>query len=194
LKDPSVFREGSQATFYTQGWILGQGVAVREIGHEVSPPGASIDTARTALQVAQRRQSLSDTDLRGRIKNADMIVVGKVISVRRAATAKGGKRIITEHDPDWKEATIRVESALKGARGGGEIVVRFPGSEDVAYRNVPRFKTSQSGVFLLKKDSVTGLPKASIRGTRVNAYVAPNPLDCLSRADSGRVKRLMKQK
>src|SRR5882672_9083092 len=33
-KDPSAFRDGTQGTFYTDGWIFGSGVAVRELGHE----------------------------------------------------------------------------------------------------------------------------------------------------------------
>ena len=29
LKDPSAFQQGMQATFYTEGWIFGAGVAVK---------------------------------------------------------------------------------------------------------------------------------------------------------------------
>ena len=32
---PGSLEPGSQATFYTTGWIFGQGVAVREVGHEL---------------------------------------------------------------------------------------------------------------------------------------------------------------
>src|SRR5437867_10403651 len=32
---PGSLKPGSQATFYTTGWIFGQGVAVREVGHEL---------------------------------------------------------------------------------------------------------------------------------------------------------------
>src|SRR6266436_260178 len=37
LKDPSAFQQGIQATFYTEGWIFGSGVAVKELGHELGP-------------------------------------------------------------------------------------------------------------------------------------------------------------
>src|SRR5437667_8721223 len=33
VKDASAFQEGTQATFYTDGWIFGSGVAVKELGH-----------------------------------------------------------------------------------------------------------------------------------------------------------------
>src|SRR5260370_20788519 len=39
VKDPSAFRDGTQATFYTDGWIFGSGVAVKELGHEIPPSG-----------------------------------------------------------------------------------------------------------------------------------------------------------
>src|SRR2546422_4740855 len=35
---PGSLKVGTQATFYTTGWIFGRGVAVREVGHE---PGRS---------------------------------------------------------------------------------------------------------------------------------------------------------
>src|SRR5437870_8844435 len=34
VKDPSAFQQGMQATFYTEGWIFGAGVAVKELGNE----------------------------------------------------------------------------------------------------------------------------------------------------------------
>src|SRR5207302_11410442 len=46
LKDPSAFQQGTQATFYTEGWIFGSGVAVKEVGHEFKP--SSGDTTKPA--------------------------------------------------------------------------------------------------------------------------------------------------
>src|SRR5215469_1438387 len=44
VKDPSAFQEGSHGTFYTDGWIFGSGVAVKELGHEL---GAAAEPAPT---------------------------------------------------------------------------------------------------------------------------------------------------
>src|SRR2546422_9974741 len=41
LKDPSAFQQGTQATFYTEGWIFGSGVAVKELGHEFNSGGGA---------------------------------------------------------------------------------------------------------------------------------------------------------
>src|SRR5437764_39683 len=35
VKDASAFQEGAHATFYTDGWIFGSGVAVKELGHRI---------------------------------------------------------------------------------------------------------------------------------------------------------------
>src|SRR5260370_11914776 len=37
LKDPSAFQQGTQATFYTEGWIFRSRIAVKELRHEFSP-------------------------------------------------------------------------------------------------------------------------------------------------------------
>src|SRR5690242_21613573 len=34
VKDASAFQEGTHATFYTDGWIFGSGVAVKELGQD----------------------------------------------------------------------------------------------------------------------------------------------------------------
>ena len=194
LKDPSKFNEGTQPTFYTQGWILGQGTALKEVGHEVTPVTLALQPGQVEKHVALERQKQQEEELRARIKSADMVVAGRVVSVRQAATATGGKKFITEHDPNWQEATIKVESAMKGASGVENVVVRFPGSEDVLYYDLPKFKADQEGVFLLKKDVVTGLPKAMMGTAEVDAYVAQKPVDLLPKADTSRVMRLMKRK
>ena len=46
LKDPSAFQQGTQATFYTEGWIFGSGVAVKELGHEFG--SGSSETSKQA--------------------------------------------------------------------------------------------------------------------------------------------------
>ncbi len=61
LKDPSAFQQGTQATFYTEGWIFGSGVAVKELGHEFrcgtgeAAKPASRLRARSGLARGRRR-------------------------------------------------------------------------------------------------------------------------------------------
>ena len=193
VQDSALFRGGTQATFYADGWIFGEGVAVREVGHEPSP--VAMRTAapgQNASEVSQTRKQLSDDELRARIQAADMVMVGRVLSVRQATLAAAGDRPprITEHDPTWQEAVIRVVSGLKGVQADQEVVVRFPGSLDVAWHGAPKFKVGQEGTFLLQKDRVTGTPKTILAGAPVDAYTALDAKDALPTDQADRVRRL----
>jgi hypothetical protein len=197
VKDPSPFQEGVQATFYAVGWILGEGIAVREVGHEISPvtlEAGAISQKREEIMAIGRE--LSDAELRARIQAADVVIVGRVVRVGAETIAAAGGPTVTidsEHAPQWQEAIIRVESAIKGAEAGQEIVLRFPASDDVAWFQVPKFKEGQERTFILQKDQVSGTPKAMLAGAEVNAYTALKPQDALSRQEAERVRTLAKE-
>jgi hypothetical protein len=82
---------------------------------------------------------------------------------------------ISEHDPLWHEAVVNVESVEKGSTRQKQVVVRFPGSNDVRWRNDPKFRPGQQGVFLLNVAAPTGAGAAkatSLPGTRGAALTA----------------------
>ena len=189
---------GMQATFYTTGWIYGRWITVREVGHEpIVPQLATVAGAGgTAHQdlVARARQQVDDADLKARIQTAAMVVVGRVEQIRPPAYtgAPAPHKRFTEHDPNWQEAIIHVDEALKGATAGERVVVRFPGSRDVAFVGTPKFAAGQEGTFLLRKDSATGSPLALMAGQTVQAYTALHRLDVLSKQDAPHVRTLMR--
>jgi len=122
---PGSLKPGTQATFYTTGWIFGRGVAVREVGHE---PGRSpVVVADQQEAVARARRDVNDAELRAHIEKAAMVVAGRVEQVRPAelAAAPARPKRITEHDADWQEAIIQVEDGLKGARAGRKSLCGF---------------------------------------------------------------------
>ncbi len=188
---------GMQATFYTTGWIYGRWITVREVGHEaIGPQLATVAGTGTAQQdlVAKARQQVNDADLKARIQAAAMVVVGRVEQIRPPAYtgAPARPRRFTEHDPNWQEAIIHVDEGLKGATAGERVVVRFPGSRDVAFVGTPRFAAGQEGTFLLRKDTATGSPLALMAGQTVQAYTALHRLDVLSKQDAQHVRTLMR--
>jgi len=186
-------KPGTQATFYTTGWIFGRGVAVREVGHE---PGRSpVVVADQEAAVAKARLEVNDADLLAHIQRAAMVVEGRVAQVRPAELAgtPAHPMRITEHDAQWQEAIIQVDDGLKGARAGEQVVVRFPGSHDVAWVGAPRFAVGQEGTFLLHKDSTSGSPSAMIAGRSVPAYTALHQLDVLTKQDATRVRALIRK-
>ena len=197
VKDAAPFREGVQATFYAEGWILGEGLAVREVGHEVSRArlGAA-EMSRKQAEFAQIRKKRVDAALSARIRTADVVVFGRVLRVRKRtmpAMAVQPSLPITEHDPNWQEAVIKVESGIKGAQADQEIIVRFPGTLDVAWADFPKFKEGQQRAFILRRDRLSGIPKAMLAGVEVDAYVVSGPEDVLPKEELDRVKRLSGQ-
>ncbi|HEV8398861.1 MAG TPA: hypothetical protein VGQ18_03375 [Gemmatimonadales bacterium] len=189
---------GLQATFYTAGWIFGQGITVREVGHEPIRAQVAGVAAAGAIQqdsVARARQQVNDANLKARLQAAAMVVVGRVEQVRPPAytAAPTRPRRFTEHDPDWQEALIHVDDAIKGAQAGQTVVVRFPGSHDVAYVGTPKFTAGQEGTFLLQKDTATGSPLTVMGGQSVQAYTALHRLDVLTKQDAQRVRAVMRQ-
>jgi len=190
---------GLHATFYTSGWIYGQVITVREVGHETIGPqlAAAVGSTGTAQQdlVTKARQQVNDADLKARIQAAAMVVVGRVEQLRPmayGAPARPRPKRFTEHDPNWQEAIILVDEGLKGATAGERVVVRFPSSRDVAFVATPRLAAGQEGTFLLQKDTATGSPLSVMAGQSVQAYTALHRLDVRARQDAPHVRTLMR--
>jgi len=197
MKDLSAFQQGTQATFYTEGWIFGSGVAVKELGHEFNPgggtPASGADTAESALVQAQTQ--ISDQDLQNRIASSELVVIGRVTDVHRWTIPKSAasRYHTSEHSADWHEAVLQIDSVLKGTKPKkGKMVVRFPLSRDVAWVNSPKFEKLQRGIFFLKKDQVSGDPRASLGGYQVDVYTCLKPGDWLPMSDETRVRSLLK--
>ena len=111
--DPSPLRGGVQATFYNQARIFGEGVAVREVGHELVVQATGVAQGQDAQTFHQQRQ---DEQLRARIAAADMVMVGRVVSVGPSTLSQFEPTgPVTEHNPGWQEAVVEVETGIKGA-------------------------------------------------------------------------------
>jgi hypothetical protein len=188
--DAAALPVGSRFKFFAQGWIYGTGVAVRELRHEaVSGESPTAEAPRMTPQL------LSDSQLKGRLDAADIVVTGRVSAVRvlrRPMLAGTTRPRISEHAPNWQEATVRVETTLKGAAGSREVIVRFPGSWDVAWASHPKLKEGQTGTFILKKDEVTGAGAPITSAPSVAAHTALDPADVLPIAQQARVRELLR--
>jgi hypothetical protein len=198
VKDPSAFQPGMEVTFYTDGWMFGSGVAVKELSHTINPsgakPGETVRAAEKAL--GQIEQQISDQELKQRLASADFVVIARVTDVRKWATPEVASvpHRVTEHDPDWHDAVIKIESVLKGPKPKkNKLVVRFPQCNDVAWAHAPKFEKHEEGIFFLKKDEVSGAPVALLDGTQVNAYTCLRPGDWLPKSEEARVRSLLKK-
>lgn len=197
VKDPGAFRPGMEVTFYTDGWIFGSGVAVKELCHTVRPSGGKRGGAGAEEKViGQIQQQVSDQELRQRLASADFVVIARVTDVRTwtAPEVASVPHRVTEHDPDWHDAVIKIESVLKGPKiKKNKLVVRFPQCNDVAWIHSPKFEKHQEGIFFLKRDEVSGAPVALLEGTEVNAYTCLRSGDWLPKSEAARVRSLLRK-
>lgn len=153
FKKPTSLRKGSSRTFYTNGWIFGNSLAVDVVG-------TAEETASRATAGVVRRANVASEDkvLSARLASAKLAVVGKVATVE-----KSEKQIthISEHDPNWHEATIEVDEVIKGKKGTTQATVLFPNSDDVRWYKAGKFATGQQGIWMLQpgtKQDPAGIP------------------------------------
>lgn len=194
VKDPAAFQEGTQATFYTEGWIFGSGVAVKELGHAAPPSGGASGAAETAEKPVETAPSeISDQDLQRLLANCDYVVIGRITDVHPWTVPKSAapRYRTSEHSANWQEAVLHVQSVLKGPKPKkNKIVIRFPLSRDVAWVSAPKFEPGQQGVFILQKDEVSG---ASSGGYKADVYTCLRPGDWLPMTEEARVRSLVKK-
>ena len=190
VKNPSAFQEGTHATFYTDGWIFGAGVAVKELGHELGAAPGPVQAS--GAQKSEKGDEISDQELMERMKASDFVVVGRVTDVHKWNAPKpksGAPSRVSEHEPDWHEAVVEVQSVLKGGKvKGNKVIVRFPNRNDVAWVNSPKFEKNQRGIFCLNRDQSTGAP--GYAGS--NVYTCLGHGDALPISEEARVRSLLK--
>lgn len=196
VKDASAFQEGTHARFYTHGWIFGSGVAVKEIGHELGAAAETAPMTTAAKTLGQEQDKISDQELLDRMKASDFVLVGRVTDIHKWIAPKpksGAPSRVTEHDPDWHEAVVEVQSVLKGGKvKGNKVIVRFPNRNDVAWVSSPKFEKNQRGIFCLNRDQSTGQPTTKMGGQQVNVYTCLGHGDALPISEEARVRSLLK--
>jgi hypothetical protein len=176
LAQPGSATAGQQVTFFAKGWLLGDSVAVIEVGRAAT----ATRPEQLREQVRATRQQMADEALGGEIASAEAIVAGTVAGVRPANIPHLG----SEHDPDWHEADIAVEAVLKGSVPGKTITLLFPRSDDVMWHDAPKFATGQRGAWLLHRR------QAKLRGV-TDQYTALRPMDFQGPEQLDRIKRLI---
>jgi hypothetical protein len=161
-------REGQQAVFFTNGWLYGDSIAVVEVGRLPPKQGG----ARLRQQIADANRHIAEQALMDRIDPTALIVAGRVVE-SRPAPEQERRGPITEHDPDWWEAIIQVESVEKGSYPETFLPILFPNSTDEMWIDAPKFRQGDEGVWLLRQDQQEkGWPT-----TRRSGYTALNPRD-----------------
>lgn len=133
---------GQASTFFLDVDAFGESASGVEIGRFTQQAG---DEVRNGQLVAEARGMRNDRELVRRVKMAEQIVQGRVISVEPAAIEEP----VSEHAAHWHKAVIEVQSVIKGQPGTQTVTMYFPTSEDRTWRDSPHYALGQEGVWLL---------------------------------------------
>lgn len=190
LPEGSDLTAGARRTFWCVGWMLGRGIAVQAL--EVTEEIEAADAAGAAA--ADPAARLKEEQLTNRVAGSDLIVRGFVSDVRTVTPIVPR---VSEHDPDWHEAVVTVDSVTKGSvPAAADVVVAFPLSRDVIWYNAPKFSVGQRGVWLLHAASDADVPDehaAALAARPYETFTALDPLDFLPETDEERVATLAEQ-
>ena len=136
--------------FVTDRWIFGKSIAVRNLGDfEVKDDQPRL-MKKIKAKINKVKQQDDQKSLEQRLKQARLVFSGEVMATKSIpATGRGA---LSEHNPEWTEARVKVTRAFKGlAKNQTEITIVFPNSMDVMWFNVPKFKEKDTGVWILEK-------------------------------------------
>jgi hypothetical protein len=181
LKEPKSVKEDEKLLFFANAGTFGKSVSVVEVGHT----SAEGESAQIRRQISDARKKQADRKLQQRLAKAEIVIEGKVTDVKPVARA-GEEDPVSEHDPEWWEATVQIQSTQKGKPKGQTVVVYFPHSSDIRWAQAPKLKKGQEGVFSLHNLEDK---KRAIKG-----YAVTDPLDVHPKNQLERVRALIKAK
>ena len=180
---PQSMKVGQQAVFFTNGLLYGESIVVAEVGHL----SAGRDSSLLRRDIEASLQKIADTALSARLVRAALVVSGRVSEIR-PAPERAQRPPDTEHNPEWRQAVVEIETAEKGTLSEKTVVILFPASYDEVWMVSPKFQVGQRGIWILQKDQdEKGWPLLRLPG-----YTALNPLDFQPIEQLDRIRRVLK--
>ncbi len=158
LREPGSLGPGDSATFYTRLGSMGRGLTVIELAHILIPDLGAMEERVMAAAAATESAlaGLSNSELRARIQQADVVLLGRVTAIREmpaAALATEKQGPLSEHDPMWQQAVVEVQERIKGLEGETRrISVRFAASTDIRWFRSPKLTVGEERIFMLDRD------------------------------------------
>jgi len=153
---------GDQALFFAEGLMYGR-----------KPLTKATNGARSRVDTVMAAQP--DARLRTRVASAALVVTGRVAAT--APIAPDVRLPISEHDPEWRRATVDIEGVEKGGHDASSVQVTFASSRDVAWYEAPKLREGDRGVFLLHRSEAVSAVGAAARDLTANDFVVLDPLD-----------------
>jgi hypothetical protein len=176
--------QGTTVIFYARTQLIADSLVLEEVSHQSLPSAtASPEGLYDALAAH------GDAPLVERWRRRVVVVVGRVSNVGPMVAAAGPTDTdvpVSEHDPQWQEAVVEVDSVIKGAVSG-PVVIIYAASLDVAWYRAPKYHPGQTGVFLLHQEDVP----AAAATQYADVYTSLDPADVVPIEDQARVRALI---
>lgn len=172
---PQQLPPGTEAVFFTTGWIHAEEIAVHEIGH-LAPDATEVARAAVAR--------LPDLHLLDRLAQARLVVLAEVQSTARL------RRPRERRAPHWARARLTVITSLKGR--AREATLYFPTSDSHHWFRAKRPRRGQRRVFILHaedKHAVQWLHEEE----RNAVYTALDPADIQPEARLDHIRALLRE-
>jgi len=142
-------RAGDEATFFANGVVYGQDLAVAEVGR-VSPQEtarmAAVETGMVEHPVQAALAELAQDEVIEHARSAAAVVRAQVTGLRMVPRSGPPQ----EHDPHWWIATLRADLVVTGELvAPTDLSVLYANSLDVRWRHHLKPKAGQGGLWLL---------------------------------------------
>jgi hypothetical protein len=171
---PESLALGQQVVFFTNSWIHGGGIAVREVAH--------LDVGQADV-VAEAVAKLPEDHLLEVLQAAELVVDAEVVSIGPAEKVSRDRRAAW-----WAPAGLKIKKVLRG-EPRESAVVYFPTADWPPWTNAPRFKQGQRGIFILH--SRTENATRSEAALEAGSFVAVDPADFQPESQLPQVKKLL---
>jgi hypothetical protein len=189
-RDTASLFEGVNYAFLANGVSLDTGVVLAEVALLDASSAKSRSAAANRIRAA--RIAAEDARLQQHLAQADVVLLGAVRSVARAATRDSSvrsRRVVGE--AQWKIGQIAVRYSWRGdtamLRYG--IPLLFPGSSHIRWAGAPRLRPGDSALYLAHRGT---LPTVLRSGRDSTAFFVLHEIDVHTVAESSRVARLLK--
>jgi hypothetical protein len=171
---PENLSSGQRAVFFTNSWIHGRGIAVREVQH--------IDVHEED-EVASAVAQLPQVHLTGRLRNAELVVDAKVVRID-PVERKSFERNVAH----WVAAPLEINRVLRG-QSREPAIVYFPTSDHPLWARAPRFSEGQRGIFILHAPDRNRSPSEA--SLDAGSLVALDPADFQPQSELDKVQQLL---
>jgi hypothetical protein len=194
LQSVQGIRPGQLATFFARSWHYGETIGVVEVGRTTE------GTAEVRQATIEERLRQLDEELEERIRGAQLIVSGRVLSTYRTERREGFPGIV--EGVEWWEADLWVRTVEKGLPPP-RLQIFFPVGGSPKWSPYPKAYPGQEGVWFLRPvvEAENGKTEESRQSKRKKKgrkqvkieqpLMAHDPLDYHSISDLPRIQSLL---